>query len=98
MSIFAFSAMAKFGWSAFEFGLCLSAFGIGAIISQFFLVRYMVARFALDRLVLIGLFCYALGYIMIGLASHPMLVYAVVPVSCIAGLFGAVMMLSLIHI
>ena len=89
LTVFSFVTMEKFNWTPLDYGLCLMTYGIAGLIGQAFLIERAVKKLGLDRAIFYGAITYAIGFFLIGFATHPIWVYLGVPVAAISGIFSA---------
>lgn len=85
-SSWAWTNMARFGWSEREVGLSLAVVGLGTALVQGGLVGLLTRRLGEVRCVLIGLLGGSLGFLGYAFAPTPGLLFASVPFACLIGL------------
>lgn len=81
----------KFGWGPAEVGWSLFAVGMVSAISQGVLLKPLLARFAPQRLALVGMAVGTLTYTGFGLVSQGWMVYGVIALGLLGGAANAAM-------
>lgn len=87
-SIWVLHASFRYGWNEMENGLSLGLFGLGAVIVQGGLVRWLIPRIGEPRALMGGIALQAVGHVMFGLAATGTLLLAVIPVASLASIAG----------
>ena len=85
---FVLYAEARYGWNETTVGLTLAAVGVCAAIVQAGVVRPAVARFGERRVLLTGLLCGAIGFVVYGLAPTGELFWLGIPIVAFWGMSG----------
>jgi DHA1 family tetracycline resistance protein-like MFS transporter len=81
----------KFGWGPRETGWSLFAYGFMLVVSQGFLIRYVLARRSPRWLTLAGLLSAALAFVAYGLAWEPWMIYAAIGANVLGFMCGPAM-------
>jgi MFS transporter, DHA1 family, tetracycline resistance protein len=76
----------KFGWSAWQVGLSLSAVGVMIAISHGGMTRVLVPRLGEHRALTLGLSCFALVFLLIAFAWEAALLYAAILLFAVTGI------------
>ncbi len=79
----------KFGWGPLENGWSLAAVGVGSVLVQGFLLRYLLKWWSPQKLALLGLLSSALAYAMWGAATQGWMMFAVIGVNLLGGTVAA---------
>jgi len=87
-SVWVLHASYRYGWSELENGLSLAVFGVGSIIVQGGLVRWLVPRIGEPRALRLGLGLQAIGHVLFGLATTGTGLLMVVPIVSLAAISG----------
>ncbi|MEM6928942.1 MAG: TCR/Tet family MFS transporter [Myxococcota bacterium] len=87
-SIWVLHAQYRYGWNELENGLSLAAFGVGAVIVQGGLIRWLVPRIGEPRAVILGISLQSVGHVLFGLAATGSMLLAVIPVAALASIAG----------
>ncbi len=83
-TLWAFWSREMFGWSATAIGLSLAAYGVGIAFTQGVLMQRIVPRFGEYRTLVFALVCGVVAFICFGLAGAAWVVFAVLPLACLA--------------
>jgi DHA1 family tetracycline resistance protein-like MFS transporter len=81
----------KFGWGPRETGWSLFAYGFMLIVSQGFLIRFVLARRSPRWLTLAGLLSASLAFVAYGLAWAPWMIYAAIGANVLGFMCGPAM-------
>lgn len=76
----------KFGWSALEVGLSLTAVGVAIGFSQGYMVRILVPKFGERKSVSLGILFMGIGFMVYGLATQGWMVYAAIAFFAFTGI------------
>lgn len=87
-SIWTLYTQYRFGWTAFEVGLSLSAVGVVAAVSQGYLTRLLIPRWGEVRTLEISLIFYGLSFLLFGLIPQGWMVYPILGLGFISSLAG----------
>ncbi len=87
-SVFVLYGAYRYGWDARATGLTLAVVGVVSVIVQGGLVRPLVARFGERAMLLTGLACGAVGFVVYGLAETGSVFWLGIPVFGLMGLYG----------
>jgi DHA1 family tetracycline resistance protein-like MFS transporter len=77
----------RYGWDTGQIGWSLALVGVGAALVQGGLVGWLIKRVGPSRAALTGLGFSTAGYLLYSVAGQPWMVFAIVPVSALAGFF-----------
>jgi DHA1 family tetracycline resistance protein-like MFS transporter len=81
----------KFGWGPRETGWSLFAYGFMLVVSQGFLIRYVLARRSPRWLTMAGLLSASLAFVAYGLAWAPWMIYAAIATNVLGFMCGPAM-------
>ena len=87
-SVWTFYTILKFGWGERLIGWSLGAVGLGALIVQGGLVRVLIPRLGSARAVVVGMFCYIVGFLLFAFASQGWMMFVFTAVFALGGLAG----------
>ncbi len=87
-SVWVLHASFRYGWSELDNGLSLAAFGVGAVVVQGGLVRWLIPRIGEPRALVGGIALQAVGHVLFGLAATGAMLLAVIPVASLASISG----------
>jgi DHA1 family tetracycline resistance protein-like MFS transporter len=79
----------KFGWGPQENGWSLAVVGIVAVLVQGLLMGRLLKRFAVHKLVIMGLLSSSMAYILFGAATDGWMMYAVIAFNLLGGTVAA---------
>lgn len=80
-SVWAYYTQAKFGWTPWDVGVSLAAYGIGIVIVQGGLIRLVVPILGEWRTVIVGLSIAIGAFLSFGFISAGWVVYVIIPIS-----------------
>jgi DHA1 family tetracycline resistance protein-like MFS transporter len=78
----------KFGWKKSTIGYSLSVVGLLVGIVQGLLIRVIIPKLGQQRSIYVGLFLYALGFLLFGLASEGWMMFVFLIPYCLGGIAG----------
>lgn len=78
----------KFGWTPKDIGWSLAVVGVAFAIIQGGLIRVIIPKLGQERSVYLGLFLYAVGFLLYGVASEGWMMYPVTIVYCLGSIAG----------
>ncbi len=87
-SIWTFYTIYKFGWGPKLVGYSLGAVGLLTALVQGGLVRVAIPWLGASRAVVVGLLCYAAGFVLFAFASRGWMMFAFLVPYCLGGLAG----------
>lgn len=87
-SIWTLYTQYKYGWTAFQVGLSLSAVGIMIAVGQGYLTRIVIPKLGEVRTLKFGVCINALSFFLFGAASQGWMVFAILPLNALAGIAG----------
>ncbi|GAA4352926.1 tetracycline resistance MFS efflux pump [Hymenobacter saemangeumensis] len=87
-SVWTFYTMLKFGWTEKLVGLSLAMVGLCTVVVQGGLVRVAIPRLGVRRAILVGMLCYAAGFVLFALATQGWMMFAFTALYCLGGLAG----------
>lgn len=87
-SVWTFYTMLKFGWTERLVGISLAVVGLFSGLVQGGLVRVVIPRLGAARAIIIGLLCYAVGFVLFAFASRGWLMLVFLAPYCLGGLAG----------
>jgi DHA1 family tetracycline resistance protein-like MFS transporter len=80
-SVWAYYTQEKFGWTPWDVGLSLAAYGLGIAIVQGGLIRVVVPRLGEWRTVVFGMLISILAFLSFGLITAGWMIFALIPLS-----------------
>ena len=83
-----FYADIRYGWSEALIGLSLASVGLGSALTQVFFIGPAINRYGPVRTALFGVLISAVTLTMFAFASQGWMVYAIIPLSALGGVFG----------
>ncbi|MCC3154214.1 TCR/Tet family MFS transporter [Hymenobacter sp. BT770] len=87
-SVWTFYTMLKFGWTEKLVGISLAVIGLFSGLVQGGLVRVAIPRLGAARAIVVGLLCYALGFVLFAFASRGWLMLVFLAPYCLGGISG----------
>ena len=87
-SVWTFYTMLKFGWTERMVGISLAVVGLFSGLVQGGLVRVAIPRLGAARAIIIGLLCYAVGFVLFAFAPSGGLMLVFLAPYCLGGLAG----------
>ena len=87
-SVWTFYTMLKFGWTERAVGISLAVVGLFSGLVQGGLVRVAIPRLGAARAIVIGLSCYAVGFVLFAFAAQGWQMLAFLAPYCLGGLAG----------
>lgn len=87
-STWSFYTIYKFNWSEEQVGYSLAFVGITVALVQGWLIRFITPRLGQARSVYVGLFLYAIGLVLFGLADKGWMMYLFLIPYCCGGIAG----------
>jgi len=87
-SVWTFYTEFKFKWVERQVGISLGVMGLCTALVQGGLVRVAIPRLGVQRAILIGLLCYATGFVLFTFATEGWMMYAFTLPYCLGGLAG----------
>ena len=87
-SVWTFYTMLKFGWTEKLVGISLAVIGLFSGLVQGGLVRVAIPKLGAARAIVIGLLCYAVGFVLFAFASKGWLMLVFLAPYCLGGLAG----------
>ncbi|WP_046245558.1 TCR/Tet family MFS transporter [Hymenobacter terrenus] len=87
-SVWAFYTMFKFGWTERLVGISLGVVGLFSGLVQGGLVRVAIPKLGAARAIVVGLLCYAVGFVLFAFASRGWLMLVFLAPYCLGGLAG----------
>jgi DHA1 family tetracycline resistance protein-like MFS transporter len=87
-SVWTFYTMLKFNWDEKMVGYSLGAVGAATLLVQGGLIRVALPKLGTKRAILIGMLCYAVGFVLFATASTGWLMFACIAPYCLGGLAG----------
>jgi DHA1 family tetracycline resistance protein-like MFS transporter len=85
---FSYFGPIRYGWDSNMTGLVLSAVGVGSAIVQAGLIKAFIKQFGATQTMFIGFILGVLSYVAYGFASEGWMVFLIVAVGALAGVFG----------
>ena len=87
-SVWTFYTIYKFGWGPKLVGYSLGAIGLFTALVQGGLVRVAIPRLGAPRAIVVGLLCYATGFVLFAFASRGWMMFAFLAPYCLGGIAG----------
>jgi DHA1 family tetracycline resistance protein-like MFS transporter len=87
-SVWTFYTMLKFNWTEKLVGYSLGVIGLCTALVQGGLVRIAIPKLGVQRSIVIGLLCYAVGFVLFALATKSWMMFAFILPYCLGGLAG----------
>ncbi|MEH6359592.1 MAG: TCR/Tet family MFS transporter [Amylibacter sp.] len=80
-AVWAYYAQEKFGWTPWDVGLSLAAYGLGIVVVQGGLIRLIIPWLGEWRTVVVGLSITVVVFLCFGFISEGWMIYALIPIS-----------------
>ena len=87
-SVWTFYTIYKFGWGPKLVGYSLGAIGLFTALVQGGLVRVAIPKLGASRAIVVGLLCYATGFVLFAFASRGWMMFAFLAPYCLGGIAG----------
>jgi DHA1 family tetracycline resistance protein-like MFS transporter len=87
-STWSFYTIEKFGWGPDTIGYSLGVVGLLVGLVQGWLIRFIIPKLGQRRSIYAGLFLYALGFLLFGLATEGWMMFAFLIPYCLGGIAG----------
>lgn len=82
-SVWAYYTQEKFGWTPFDVGLSLAAYGLGVVVVQGGLIRLVIPLLGEWCTVIVGLSITVIAFLCFGAVTEGWMVYALIPFSAL---------------
>lgn len=80
-AVWAYYTQEKFGWTPWDVGLSLAAYGVGIVVVQGGLIRLVVPLLGEWRTVIVGMSITVVAFLSLGIVTEGWMVYALIPIS-----------------
>jgi DHA1 family tetracycline resistance protein-like MFS transporter len=87
-STWAYYTMEKFGWHEDMVGYSLAFVGLMVGLVQGLLIRFIIPKLGTERSIYVGLFLYAAGFLLFGLATQGWMMFVFLIPYCLGGIAG----------